>query len=286
VALTLVVIGVLALPGLVGWLIGPQIAEQVVELRDRLPEAVESARASLSGSAWGRSILEDIPELREYRPSAATVSRVTSLFSTTGAFLGGLFVILFIGVYLAADPGRYVRGAIRLFPKDRRRRVLEILRALVHVLRRWLAGRFASMLVVGVLSYVGLLIAGIPLALALALLAALLSFIPYVGPVLGAMPAILVALLDHPIKALWVILIFVVVQVLENYVITPLIEQHAVSVPPVFLIIAQILMAVLFGALGVLFATPITVVAIVAIEAFYIEDVLGDRTDLLGGRSG
>lgn len=284
-ALTLVVVGVIALPVAVGWLVGPQIADQIVELRERLPEAIEGARSALSSSAWGRRLLEDYPEFRDtYRPGAVTISRVTGIFSTTAGFFAALFVILFVGIYLAAAPGRYVGGVARLFPLDRRERAREILTAVVTVLRRWLAGRLASMFAVGVLTVVGLLIAGVPLALALAVIAALLTFVPYVGPVIAAIPAMLVALVDSPIKVLWVVLIYTVVQILENYVITPLIQQRAVSLAPALLITAQILMAVLFGPLGVLFATPLAVVAFVCVQAFYVEDVLGDRTDLLGGR--
>jgi predicted PurR-regulated permease PerM len=122
----------------------------------------------------------------------------------------------------------------------------------------------------------------VPQPLALALIAALMAFVPFLGPVLGAIPAILVALVESPVKALYVVLVFTVVQVLENYFITPLIQQRAVSMAPALLITVQILMAVLFGGMGVLLATPIAVVAIVTVQMLYIQDVLGDRMKLLG----
>ncbi|MBD3348427.1 MAG: AI-2E family transporter [Candidatus Eisenbacteria bacterium] len=283
--LTLVIIAVLSLPVLAGSLIGPSMAEQVVELGEQLPESVESLRSGLSRSEWGRSLLESYPEFREsLELSPETLSRVTGVFSTTAGVVAGFFVIIFIGIYMAASPGKYVSGLVQLFPVERRERAREIVVALVNVLRRWLAGRVGSMTAVGVLTLVGLAIAGVPFALALSAIAALLTFVPYVGPVLAAVPAILVALVDDPVKALFVVVLYIVVQILENYIITPLIQQRAVSLGPALLITVQIILGVLFGPVGVLFATPLAVVAAVAVQAFYVEDVLGDRTDLLGGR--
>jgi len=285
IVLTVVIVVVLALPVLLGTLIGPSITEQVVELRQRLPESAESVRTVLSESKLGRSVLDSYPEFREsIQPGPETLSRVTGFFSTTAGVIASVFVIIFIGIYLAASPGKYVSGLVQLFPMDRRERAREVVVALVNVLRRWLAGRLGSMLAVGVLTLVGLAIADVPLALALSVIAALFTFVPYVGPVIAAVPAILVALVDEPIKVLFVVILYIVVQILENYIITPLIQQRAVSLGPALLITVQILMGVLFGPVALLFATPLAVVAAVAVQAFYIEDVLGDRTDLLGGR--
>ena len=283
--LTLVIIAVLAVPVVLSMIIGPSIAEQVVELRERLPESAESVRGALSQYGWGRSLLDSYTGFREsIEPGPQTLSQVTGFFSTTAGVVAAIFVIIFVGIYLAASPGKYVSGLVQLFPKPRRGRAREVVAALVNVLRRWLAGRLGSMLAVGVLTLVGLLIADVPLALALSVIAALFTFVPYVGPVIAAVPAILVALVDEPIKALVVIILYIVVQILENYIITPLIQQRAVSLGPALLITVQILLGVLFGPVAVLFATPLAVVAAVAVQAFYIEDVLGDRTDLLGGR--
>ena len=138
------------------------------------------------------------------------------------------------------------------------------------------------MVVVGGLTALGLWIVGAPLPLALGLIAGLLSFIPLLGPVFGAVPAILVALVESPTLALYVVVVFVVVQVLETYIVTPLIQQRAVSIPPALLLTAQVLLSVLFGVMGMLLATPIAVVAIVLVQMVYIQDVLGDRTTVLG----
>jgi predicted PurR-regulated permease PerM len=209
---------------------------------------------------------------------------VGGFFWSAGGVIINAILVLFIGIYMAVSPGLYVDNTIRLFPIRRRKRMRQVVSALGVALRWWLLGRAASMLVVGILTALGLWIAGVPQPLALALIASLLAFIPFMGPVLGAIPAILVALVESPVKVLYVILVFSIVQILENYFITPLIQQRAVSMAPALLITVQIIMAVLFGGLGVLLATPIAVVIIVLIQMLYIHDVLGDRIRLLGER--
>jgi predicted PurR-regulated permease PerM len=138
------------------------------------------------------------------------------------------------------------------------------------------------MTVVGLLTTLGLWIAGIPNPLALGLLAALLSFVPYVGPILSFVPAVLVALLVSLTKVIYVVVVFGLVQTLESYVVTPLVQQRAVSMPPVILITAQIAMGVIAGATGVLLAAPLAIVVIVLLQMLYVEDVLGDPIQVLG----
>jgi predicted PurR-regulated permease PerM len=276
--LAVMIAAVIVLPLAVGWLIGPRITEQVIDLRARVPEAAQSLRSALSRSDWGQRVLDTYPEiLSAYRADPSTLARVGGFFTSTIGAIASALVILFVGIYVSVAPGAYVRGFVRLFPLRRRGRVREVLGVTGATLRRWIAGRIASMLVVGVLTWIGLLAAGIPLALSLAVIAGLFAFVPYVGPVLAAIPAILVALVDEPVKALWVVVIYVLVQIVETYVITPLIQQRAVSIAPALLISIQILMGILYGGLGVLFATPLAVVVIVAVQMLYVEDVLGDR---------
>ncbi len=138
------------------------------------------------------------------------------------------------------------------------------------------------MSVVGGLTTLGLWIAGVPTPLALGLLAAVLSFVPYVGPLLSFVPAVLVALMVSLTKGMYVVIVFGIVQMLESYVITPLVQQQAVSLPPVVLVTAQIAMGVLAGATGVLLAAPLAIVVIVLLQMLYVEEVLGDSVRVLG----
>ena len=191
-------------------------------------------------------------------------------------------IILFLGVYLAFDPGSYTRALVFLLPAERRQRGEEILGKIGHGLRWWLVGRFSSMTVVGVLTAVGLLIIGEPLALVLGLIAGLLSFIPFLGPVLSALPAILIGLSRSLSMAGWVILVYLVVQFFESNLITPLIQKRAVMLPPAFLVSAQFILGVLLGFFGILLATPLTVLLTIIFQMLYVEGMLGDKVQILG----
>ncbi len=276
---------VLFLGGIVAlfWAIGPQVISQVAVLGELLPDALDRGADALGRYSWGRAVLARFPEPGEIASlGPQLVGPLTRFFSGTATVVLNTIVVLALGIYLAIAPQTYVKGLLKLFPPVGRDRGQEVAAALGHVLRRWIAGRLASMLVVGVLTVIGLLLAGVPLALTLALIAALASFVPYVGPVLGAIPAILVALSDDPVKALYVMLVFAVVQILENYLITPQIDQRAVSLPPAFLIGVQILMGVLLGAGGVLMATPLLVVIVVLVQMLYLHDMFGEQVCILG----
>jgi len=265
------------------WAIGPQVAAQVTVLAELLPDALDRGVSALQHYSWGRSLLSRFPEPGNIASlSPELVGPLTRFFSGTATVVLNVIVVLALGIYFAIAPQTYVKGLLRLVPPGGRTRGGEVAAALGHVLRRWIAGRLASMFVVGVLTVVGLLLAGVPLALTLGLIAALASFVPYIGPVLGAVPAILVALSNDPVKALYVVLVFAVVQILENYLITPQIDQKAVSLPPALLIGVQILMGVLIGAGGVLMATPLLVVVILLVQMLYLQGVFNEPVRLLG----
>jgi predicted PurR-regulated permease PerM len=149
-----------------------------------------------------------------------------------------------------------------------------------RALRWWLLGRFASMGIVFVLTWIGLALLGVPLPFLLALIAGLFSFVPTFGPVASAVPAVLVGLSAGLQQALWVALLYLAVQMVESYGITPLIQRRTVRIPPALLVVFQLIMAVLAGVLGVLLATPILVVLMVLVGMLYVEDRLGEETDL------
>jgi predicted PurR-regulated permease PerM len=266
-----------------GWLIGPPVSSQIAKLGVHIPGGLHNLQKFLQERTWGREVLSWIPETGGFLPFGQNVLKgVGGFFWSAGGVIVNMIFVLFIGIYLAICPALYIDNAVRLFPKERRRRIREVFSALGVALKWWLLGRAASMLVVGVLTGLGLWIAGIPQPLALAFIAAILAFVPFLGPIAGAIPAMLVALVESPVKVLYVLLVFVIVQLLETYFITPLIQQRAVSMAPALLITMQIVLAVLFGALGVLMATPLAVVVIVLVQMLYMHDVLGDRISPLG----
>jgi predicted PurR-regulated permease PerM len=133
------------------------------------------------------------------------------------------------------------------------------------------------MVFIGLLTWLGLYILGVPLSLTLGLLAGLLSFIPNFGPIISALPAILLAFIESPMKAVYVLILFVIVQIIESNIVTPLIERETVELPPALTIIFQLVLAVLIGGLGLVLATPLLAVIMVLIQMVYIEDILGDK---------
>ena len=283
----LAAVGALLLASLagLGWLVGPDLVDQGVQLVERVPSAVEQVRSYLQERPWGRNLLSRVPTSMEGAGAtpAGLFGRITGLFSSTLGLLANVAIVVFLAVYLAADPGLYRRGVLHLVRSGRRGRTSEVLDALGGALRRWLVGRFASMAVVALLTAVALLVLGVPLVLGLSVLAGLLSFVPLLGPLASAVPAVLVGFGEGgPGLALQVAVAYAAVQFVESYLVTPLIQKRAVAMPPALLIAAQILMGLAAGVLGVLLATPLAVVVVVLVQTLYVQDVLGDEVTPLG----
>lgn len=261
-------------------LLAPDVAEQVRHLREELPKSASAASAYISQFGWGRTLIEQLPsydDLRNNLNPSTLMSGVGGFFSSTVGAVGNFFIGILLAIYLASEPRFYTRGFTNLFPLAKRSRVREILYAIGDTLRWWLIGKVASMIFIGLLTWIGLSIIGVPLALTLGLIAGLLSFIPNFGPILSAFPALLLAFIDSPTKAFYVLILFIVVQLIESNLVTPFIERKTVEIPPALTISFQLALAVMVGGLGLVLATPILAVLIVLIQMVYVEDVLGDR---------
>jgi len=139
-----------------------------------------------------------------------------------------------------------------------------------------MVGQLISMTAVGLSSYLGLRLLGVPLALTLAVVAFLLTFIPFIGPLLSGIPVVLVAFSQSPTLALYALLLYTAIQLFEGYVLTPNVQRRSVSLPPALTIAAQVLLGVLVGALGVTLATPLAAAGMVVVNRLYVEEVLED----------
>lgn len=268
--------------GLVTWLLAPEIADQIKELRSTLPKALETLRQWLAQYSWGELILENIPAWKQILDrfvSSGFLVRLGGIFSTTIGIAASVFAVILLSLYLASTPRVYVDGLIRLFPMPKRPRMREVVEELHATLFWWLIGKLAAMLLVGVLTTIGLAALGVPLALSLGIIAALLAFIPNFGPVLALLPAVLFALSQSPTKALYVLILYMAIQTIESYVITPLIDRETVALPPALTIFFQIFLGVLMGSLGLILASPLLAVILVLVKLLYIEDVLGGETE-------
>ena len=270
---------VLILAGAIA-LLAPDVAEQVRHLRVELPRSAQGVANYISQYGWGRTLLEQLPSVEDVRQKVDVSSLLTGvggfLSSTVGA-VGNFFIVILLAIYLASEPRFYIRGIIKLFPKPRRHRATQVIGAVGETLRWWLIGKVGSMIFIGLLTWIGLSIIGVDIALTLGLIAGLLSFIPNFGPIVSAIPALLIAFIDRPITAVYVLGLYVGVQLIESNIVTPLIERETVELPPALTIVFQLALAVLVGGLGLVLATPLLAVIMVLVQMIYIQDVLGDK---------
>jgi predicted PurR-regulated permease PerM len=276
-SLVVTVLLLLAFVAVAGWLLTPSIAEQADELRQTLPKSIGQIEAQVKQYEWGRWLLEKAPEPAEVIPRPrALLSRITGVLSGTLGVIGIAVFIFFIGLFFAIQPRLYTEGIVKLVPIRKRDRARELIGQIGAQLQWWLIAKMAAMVFVGGLTWLGLWLLGTGMALALALLAALLTFIPNLGPIIAAVPAVLIGLVDGPATAAWVVVLYVAIQTVESYLLTPLLQQQAVSLPPALTVTMQLVLAGFIGGIGLALATPLTVVLLVLVRTLYVRDTLGD----------
>lgn len=271
VCLIVTVLGLALLFGALFWLFGQQAANQFAEMKEQLPQALEKFQAWVSQSRWGKTALDSLKEMTQ---NGSPMETAGVAFSAALGGLGNLLLIVFAGIYFAADPELYRRGALRLFPTNRRAQVGRALDEAGSSLHKWLVAQIIVMAAVGVLTGGALAALGVPLWLSLGLIAGLLEFIPVIGPVVAAVPGVLLAFSKGPDTALYVLLVYIVVQQIESNLLTPLVQRRAVELPPVIALLSIVACGLVFGVLGVIFATPMAVVVMVLVKRLYIEDTL------------
>lgn len=270
-SLALVLITIVASMAAFVALVVPEVGSQFDQLVEQLPGAVQKVSGYLEQQEWGRWLLGRAAKLGEMASQPGAMQGARQALSTTLGAGAGVVVLLFVGVYVAAQPELYLDGALRLFPAARRPRARLIAEQCGTTLQWWLVGMFASMTIIGIATWIGLSILGVPLALVLAVLAAVFTFIPNFGPILAAVPAILLGLTQGFATALWVTGLYVAIQAVESNAITPLIQRRAVSLPPALTIVAQMAMGALAGLLGVILATPLMAVLIVLVQRLHVD---------------
>jgi len=196
--------------------------------------------------------------------------------NTLGGLVTGLVVIV-VSLYFAIAPDLYVNGAVLLVPPSYRDRMAQVLRHAGRTLQFWLLGQSVDMMIVGLFTFAGLHLLGVHLALALAVLAGLFTFVPYFGAIAAAVPAMLVAIEGGWQQALWVLLLFVVAHTVDGYMISPLVQRHTVHMPPALTILSMTILGTLAGGLGLVLAAPLAAIGLVLVREMYVEDVLHER---------
>jgi predicted PurR-regulated permease PerM len=293
-AAPLIVLAFLGVLGAFGTWIGPTVRTQSRELKTKLPEAIGKLEAWIQSRGGG--VIATITGLDDdgtpNRPTAPADSitvvvpgereqgtglrdrLLTQLGGATRFFLpvlsstlavgAGLVLIIFLAIYLAIDPGLYRRGLIRMVPKRSRPRADKMLTTIAVTLRKWLVTQLIAMVVIGVITTLVLLALNVRAAIPLGILAGLLEFVPTLGPILSALPAIAMGFVDSPEKALAITIAYVGIQFIENHLLIPILMKEGIDIPPALTIVAQALMAIVFGFLGLLVAVPLLATVMIA----------------------
>ena len=269
-SLALSVIGTLLIIAALFWLIGAKVQSQITQLSETLPATVQNAKEQLSQNPIGQKIVQSASTPKAQDKAKAVAS---TFFKSTFGVLGDVYVVLFLGIFFTISPQSYKKGIEQLVPKQERQSASDLLDKLGDSLKKWLKGKLFAMLVVFVLTAIGLVIIGVPMWLALALIAGIFSFIPNFGPLIAIIPAVLVALTQGQATAGFVVGLYILIQVVESNFITPKIQNKLINIPPALIIIAQLLMGVLTGGWGIVLATPLMLILIVLVQETYIKNL-------------
>ncbi|MEZ4869301.1 MAG: AI-2E family transporter [Caldilineaceae bacterium] len=280
-ALTVVVFILLVVLGLGGWLLAPRLNRDLSQLVTGVPEALRNLADQFQQYPWLQNMINQLPTPSELvPPNRQFLSRFTGTLSTTFNVLTNIIFILFVALFLAGDPQMYYDGILQLVPSTRRSRLGEVLDEVIVTLRWWILGQLFSMIVIGTLTGLGLWLLGLRFALAVGVIAGLLEFIPYVGPLLTGTLAGLLAFMVGPWQALYVVLLYIGIQQFEGNLLIPIVHQYTVSLPPALTLTTFLIVWSLFGFAGLLVATPLIAVALVLVKMLYIQDVLGGTPEL------
>jgi predicted PurR-regulated permease PerM len=267
-------LAVVGLLGGIGYMFGGQISEQLYTLIERLPAAADS----LSKSMPYLSVAELVK-------GSSVGNLIASAFwwgTTVFGALAALIVVIIAGVYIAVAPEVYRSGFIMLFPKRVQPNIAATVDDAGEALRLWLGAQLLAMIIVGVMIGAGLAIIGVPSALGLGFIAAVLEFVPIVGPIVAAVPALLLASTQSVEMVAWTLGLFVVVQQIESNIIMPLVSGRAVKLPPAVGLFAVVAIGILFGPLGLLLGYPLAIVVDVAVRRLYVRDMLGEDVEIAG----
>ena len=284
---TLAVLGVLALLfGSFGMALAPVVTSQATQLVETFPTLLESAQQIVVRvqNAFGletsfRLDPQRLSDTVRNFLSGGTLTTVASVGASVANVLSLGVVAVIATVYTVARPAPLVNGFVALFPAGRRQKVREVLGEMYGAVQRWFLGQLTSMTIIGLLFTIAMFVIGIPFALLLGLFAGLISFVPYIGPLISVIPPVLLALTGNPIDALWVLLAYSIIQAIEGNLVQPIVMSRAISLHPAVLVFALLIMGTLFGFVGVFLAVPLVAVLQVLLRELWIERMEDLGTD-------
>ncbi|MGR3757762.1 MAG: AI-2E family transporter [Tranquillimonas sp.] len=250
--------------GLALWQAAPALLTQAAELREALPQAVASLRDRFPGL-----LAQDA--LTQSSVISGIAGQITLWSTRLVEGITAILLVVLAGLFFAAAPGRYTEGLVRLVPPSRQETARHAVRSAGTALRAWLLGQLVAMGVVGSGVALGTWMIGLPAPLALGLVAGLLEFVPVIGPILGAIPALLLAMTMGWSMFVWTAGLYLAVEQLESNMLLPMIERSVASVPPALFLLALVAIGTLFGLTGVILAAPLTVVGYVLVNELYVK---------------
>jgi predicted PurR-regulated permease PerM len=260
---------------------GPTIVTQFNMLIDMIEGQRERLGEFLASiGALGNGEEDGTRELSAWLPSVDSLfSHAGMAFGMTLGVVGNTLVIVFLGVFLASDPGGYRDGIVRLFPVHYRPRLTQVFEMAGAKLRWWIVSQLALMVLIGVATWAMLQALGIENAVLLGVVTGSLNFIPYLGPILAAIPIIFAILGEEPVIIFTALGLYVAIQNIEGYIVAPLVQKRVVKLPPAWSMLTLAIMGTLFGAMGIAVAIPLFAVARIFVRELYIKDVLERAPD-------
>lgn len=272
IVLFLIILAAIALCGL----FFPVITSQISQFAESLPQSIQKVTHAVENTTWLKA-LTSLFGTGLWPSGEVLIGKSAPLLSSVLGGMVNAMIMFIMGLYLALNSEIYLEGFLNIIPRHKKARVRQFFLETGAKLQHWLSGQFISMFFIGLLTTVGLMLLKVPMALMLGVLAGMLNFIPTFGLIMAIIPAVLLAFGQSPDLAVAVAIFYLALNAFEAYFLCPWIQYHNVALPPVLIIFPQILLGILFGFMGLVLATPLTLVLIMAVKFFYIEDVLERR---------
>jgi predicted PurR-regulated permease PerM len=249
------------------WVVGSKIQRQVTELSTTLPKTLNTAKAKIAETPVGQKLIK----YTSGDNSQKLMDTATNLFSTSFGVLGDVYIIAFLCIFFTADPTPYKKGILFLFPVDKKKTGSVILTRINHSLKGWLKSILISMLLITILISISLTALGMPATITLGIITGLLEVIPNFGPIIAMIPGVLLAFTISTKMAIFVALIYIAAQTIVASIVTPLLQNKIINLPPALTLMSQLIMGALSGVMGIILAVPILSIIIILLDELYLK---------------
>lgn len=279
-ALALVLLLLAAIIAGGAYLFGSQMSASFTQVSRTLVDTWSSIQQRLATLPGGDRLVADLHNIN--LSGTSLIPRLSSALSIAATVVVDIILLIFGSIFIAVDPGLYRRGLANLFPKKNRPLVNESLSEAGASLRQWILGQLITMAFIGVAFGLTLWLIGVPSAAALALIAGLLEIIPYFGPIMSAVPVLVMAATVSQTELAIAFVAVLALQQFEGDVLTPYIHKKVVSLPPAVSVFGVVAGGILFGPIGLIFAAPLLIVTFTLVKRLYVEEQLHTPMEVPG----